>query len=226
MSVCHASSIAVHNGVVMSRSLCSSDSCPSWVSTDWRTGRTSSRTGTWSMDTCQRMLGTDWPGEPSAASGRPRPSTICEYLGILCASWDFSARTYNNLLQQQPLMTGKAPSLRCAVPEKLTLECTLSLLLLLIIGSHCIVAGLLSSHSIISVADFFIPLSIRMGSFHAEPPPPKQRIERQRKAPSKEAKRIMPTQVANLTIPWLQSVRISRGDTIPLVNLQPPSQSG
>lgn len=147
MSVCHASSIAVHNGVVMSRSLCSSDSCPSWVSTDWRTGRTSSRTGTWSMDTCQRMLGTDWPGEPSAASGRPRPSTICEYLGILCASWDFSARTYNNLLQQQPLMTGKAPSLRCAVPEKLTLECTLSLLLLLIIGSHCIVAGLLSSHS-------------------------------------------------------------------------------
>ncbi|GAA6067345.1 non-structural maintenance of chromosomes element 4 homolog A isoform X1 [Tachysurus ichikawai] len=32
------------------------------------------------------------------------------------------------------------------------------------------------------------------GSFLAEPPPPRQRVERQRKAPSKEAKRIMPTQ--------------------------------
>ncbi|XP_029377294.1 non-structural maintenance of chromosomes element 4 homolog A [Echeneis naucrates] len=37
-----------------------------------------------------------------------------------------------------------------------------------------------------------------MGSFHAEPPPPKQRIERQRKAPSKEAKRIMPTQLRKM----------------------------
>ncbi|KAM7408958.1 hypothetical protein PAMA_002602 [Pampus argenteus] len=37
-----------------------------------------------------------------------------------------------------------------------------------------------------------------MGSFHAEPPPPKQRIERQRKAPSKEAKRIMPTQLKKM----------------------------
>lgn len=37
-----------------------------------------------------------------------------------------------------------------------------------------------------------------MGSFHAEPPPPKQRIERQRKAPSKEAKRIMPTQLKKI----------------------------
>ncbi|KAM9345327.1 non-structural maintenance of chromosomes element 4 homolog A [Symphorus nematophorus] len=37
-----------------------------------------------------------------------------------------------------------------------------------------------------------------MGSFHAEPPPPKQRIERQRKAPSKEAKRIMPTQMKKM----------------------------
>ncbi|KAM6922668.1 non-structural maintenance of chromosomes element 4 homolog A isoform 1-T3 [Lycodopsis pacificus] len=37
-----------------------------------------------------------------------------------------------------------------------------------------------------------------MGSFHAEPPPPKQRIERQRKAPSKEAKRIMPTQLKRM----------------------------
>lgn len=42
---------------------------------------------------------------------------------------------------------------------------------------------------------------IRIGSFHVEPPPPKQRIERQRKAPMKEAKRIMPTQVAKLTLP-------------------------
>ncbi|XP_059215473.1 non-structural maintenance of chromosomes element 4 homolog A [Centropristis striata] len=37
-----------------------------------------------------------------------------------------------------------------------------------------------------------------MGSFHAEPPPPKQRIERQRKAPGKEAKRIMPTQLKKM----------------------------
>ncbi|XP_069546256.1 non-structural maintenance of chromosomes element 4 homolog A [Brachyistius frenatus] len=37
-----------------------------------------------------------------------------------------------------------------------------------------------------------------MGSFHAEPPPPKQRIERQRKAPSKEGKRIMPTQLKKM----------------------------
>ncbi|XP_061815876.1 non-structural maintenance of chromosomes element 4 homolog A [Nerophis lumbriciformis] len=37
-----------------------------------------------------------------------------------------------------------------------------------------------------------------MGSFHAEPPPPKQRTERQRKAPSKEAKRIMPTQLKKM----------------------------
>ncbi|XP_020508292.3 non-structural maintenance of chromosomes element 4 homolog A [Labrus bergylta] len=36
------------------------------------------------------------------------------------------------------------------------------------------------------------------GSFHAEPPPPKQRIERQRKAPGKEAKRIMPTQLKKM----------------------------
>lgn len=34
-----------------------------------------------------------------------------------------------------------------------------------------------------------------MGSFHAEPPPPKQRVERQRKVPRKEVKRITPTQV-------------------------------
>lgn len=37
-----------------------------------------------------------------------------------------------------------------------------------------------------------------MGSFHAEPPPPKQRIERQRKAANKEAKRIMPTQLKKM----------------------------
>ncbi|KAM9726831.1 non-structural maintenance of chromosomes element 4 homolog A isoform 1-T5 [Menidia menidia] len=37
-----------------------------------------------------------------------------------------------------------------------------------------------------------------MGSFYAEPPPPKPRIERQRKAPSKEAKRIMPTQLKKM----------------------------
>lgn len=37
-----------------------------------------------------------------------------------------------------------------------------------------------------------------MGSFHAEPPPPKQRVERQKKAPSKEAKRIMPTQLKKM----------------------------
>lgn len=37
-----------------------------------------------------------------------------------------------------------------------------------------------------------------LGSFYAEPPPPKQRVERQRKAPSKEAKRIMPTQLKKM----------------------------
>ncbi|KAF6723732.1 Non-structural maintenance of chromosomes element 4-like protein A [Oryzias melastigma] len=37
-----------------------------------------------------------------------------------------------------------------------------------------------------------------MGSFHAEPPAPKQKTERQRKAPSKEAKRIMPTQLKKM----------------------------
>ncbi|KAM4608014.1 non-structural maintenance of chromosomes element 4 homolog A isoform 1-T2 [Polymixia lowei] len=37
-----------------------------------------------------------------------------------------------------------------------------------------------------------------MGSFLSEPPPPKQRVERQRKAPSKEAKRIMPTQLKKM----------------------------
>ncbi|XP_056147919.1 non-structural maintenance of chromosomes element 4 homolog A-like [Lampris incognitus] len=37
-----------------------------------------------------------------------------------------------------------------------------------------------------------------MGSFHAEPPPPKQRVERQKKAPSMEAKRIMPTQLKKM----------------------------
>ncbi|XP_037101991.1 non-structural maintenance of chromosomes element 4 homolog A isoform X1 [Syngnathus acus] len=37
-----------------------------------------------------------------------------------------------------------------------------------------------------------------LGSFHAEPPPPKQKIVRQEKAPSKEAKRIMPTQLKKM----------------------------
>lgn len=37
-----------------------------------------------------------------------------------------------------------------------------------------------------------------MGTFHAEPPPPKQRIERQNRAPTKEAKRIMPTQLKKM----------------------------
>ncbi|CAN9499935.1 unnamed protein product [Ophioblennius macclurei] len=37
-----------------------------------------------------------------------------------------------------------------------------------------------------------------MGSFYAEPPPPKQKTERQRKAPAKEAKRIMPTQLKKM----------------------------
>ncbi|XP_058507727.1 non-structural maintenance of chromosomes element 4 homolog A [Solea solea] len=36
------------------------------------------------------------------------------------------------------------------------------------------------------------------GSFHAEPPPPKQKIARQSKAPSKQAKRVMPTQLKKL----------------------------
>lgn len=35
----------------------------------------------------------------------------------------------------------------------------------------------------------------RNGAFHVEPPPPKPRIERQRREPTKEAKRIMPTEV-------------------------------
>ncbi|CAL1578206.1 unnamed protein product [Knipowitschia caucasica] len=37
-----------------------------------------------------------------------------------------------------------------------------------------------------------------LGSFHAEPPPPKQRIERQVRAPNKEAKRNMPTQLKKM----------------------------
>ncbi|XP_066535678.1 non-structural maintenance of chromosomes element 4 homolog A [Hoplias malabaricus] len=37
-----------------------------------------------------------------------------------------------------------------------------------------------------------------LGSFLAEPPPPRQRVERQRKAPSKEAKRMMPTQLKKM----------------------------
>ncbi|XP_026079667.1 non-structural maintenance of chromosomes element 4 homolog A-like [Carassius auratus] len=37
-----------------------------------------------------------------------------------------------------------------------------------------------------------------LGSFLAEPPPPRQRVERQRKVPSKEAKRIMPTQLKKM----------------------------
>ncbi|XP_034041398.1 non-structural maintenance of chromosomes element 4 homolog A [Thalassophryne amazonica] len=36
------------------------------------------------------------------------------------------------------------------------------------------------------------------GAFHAEPPAPRQRIERQRKAPNSEAKRIMPTQLKKM----------------------------
>ncbi|XP_072292768.1 non-structural maintenance of chromosomes element 4 homolog A [Eucyclogobius newberryi] len=37
-----------------------------------------------------------------------------------------------------------------------------------------------------------------MGSFHAEPPPPKQKIERQIRAKNKEAKRIIPTQLKRM----------------------------
>ncbi|XP_015253731.1 non-structural maintenance of chromosomes element 4 homolog A [Cyprinodon tularosa] len=37
-----------------------------------------------------------------------------------------------------------------------------------------------------------------MGSFYAEPPPPKQKSDRQRKASSKEVKRIMPTQLKKM----------------------------
>ncbi|XP_030628875.1 non-structural maintenance of chromosomes element 4 homolog A [Chanos chanos] len=37
-----------------------------------------------------------------------------------------------------------------------------------------------------------------LGSFLAEPPPPRQRVERQRKAPNKEEKRIMPTQLKKM----------------------------
>ncbi|XP_026885382.1 non-structural maintenance of chromosomes element 4 homolog A [Electrophorus electricus] len=37
-----------------------------------------------------------------------------------------------------------------------------------------------------------------LGSFLVEPPPPRQRIERQRKAPSKEAKRVMPIQLKKM----------------------------
>ncbi|TNM99862.1 hypothetical protein fugu_012895 [Takifugu bimaculatus] len=36
------------------------------------------------------------------------------------------------------------------------------------------------------------------GAFHVEPPPPKPRIERQRREPTKEAKRIMPTELKKL----------------------------
>lgn len=41
-------------------------------------------------------------------------------------------------------------------------------------------------------------LHFMMGSFYAEPPPPKQKTERQRRVPSKEAQRIMPTQLKKM----------------------------
>ena len=50
----------------------------------------------------------------------------------------------------------------------------------------------------------------RYGSFHAEPPPPKPRVERQRKAPTKEAKRIMPTQVEHMWLGTLLGWAISQ----------------
>ncbi|KAJ8418068.1 hypothetical protein AAFF_G00137770 [Aldrovandia affinis] len=37
-----------------------------------------------------------------------------------------------------------------------------------------------------------------LGTFVAEPPPPRQRVERQRKAPNKDVKRIMPTQLKKI----------------------------
>ncbi|KAM9365675.1 non-structural maintenance of chromosomes element 4 homolog A [Pholidichthys leucotaenia] len=37
-----------------------------------------------------------------------------------------------------------------------------------------------------------------MGSFHAEPPPPKQKIDRQKRAATKEAKKMMPTQLKKM----------------------------
>lgn len=46
----------------------------------------------------------------------------------------------------------------------------------------------------------FYPVVVvfRRGSFHAEPPPPKQKVVRQSRAPTKETTRAMPTQVADL----------------------------
>lgn len=43
----------------------------------------------------------------------------------------------------------------------------------------------------------------RNGAFHVEPPPPKPRIARQLMPPTKEAKRIIPTQVNGVPLlPW------------------------
>lgn len=82
MFVCNATSEAVYIAVGMWRYLIFSHSCPSWVSTDWKTGRTSSRTEVLLMATCLKMLGTEWPGEQSAASGRHPPSTTCECISM------------------------------------------------------------------------------------------------------------------------------------------------
>lgn len=84
-------------------------------------------------------------------------------------------------------------------PLSTTCECPSTSCKSGVLMNYCPSAVCSVSIVVIAVVPF-----IRMGSFHAEPPPPKQRIERQRKAPSKEAKRIMPTQVANLDSPSLQ----------------------
>lgn len=54
------------------------------------------------MATCPRMLGTEWPGERSAVSGRRPPSTTCECFSTSCA------RAYACLFKQ-PLVMGKVP---------------------------------------------------------------------------------------------------------------------
>lgn len=91
--VCNARAKAVFIAVVMWRFLFFSDSCPSWVWTDWKTGRTISRTEVQLMASFLRTPGTEWPREQSAASGRHPPSTICECLSMLCLS---SARPVPN----------------------------------------------------------------------------------------------------------------------------------
>lgn len=73
----------------------------------------------------------------------------------------------------------------------------------------------------------------RNGAFHVEPPPPKPRIERQRREPTKEVKRIMPTEVMGYSYMfYMYSALLARRlilfkwKEVPLLLLQIEKESG